>query len=114
MTAPAPFLDRLRLGNGFTEQDRPRIVEAMGSLPRHLARWEPDQVELEVRVNDRGGDEQKVSMEAHLPGWPLLIATAHDRDLDRALRAARHDLVRQIEDRKDLEKPPKGRARRPA
>jgi hypothetical protein len=114
MTTPSAILDRLRLGTGLSERDRPRVVAALGSLPQHLVRWDPDDIALEVRVKERDGDEQLVTLEARLPGWPPLIATAQDRDLERALREARHELIRQIEDRRDLERPAKGGGRRPA
>jgi ribosome-associated translation inhibitor RaiA len=92
--------DRLRLGAGFGAHDRPHVLELLSSLPRHLARWDPDQVDLELSVKDRGGPEQKVTLEALLPGLAVVVATSADRDLDHALIAARKELIRQIEDTK--------------
>jgi ribosome-associated translation inhibitor RaiA len=92
--------DRLRLGAGFGTHDRPHVLELLSSLPRHLARWDPAQVDLELSVKDRGGPEQKVTLEALLPGLAVVVATSADRDLDHALIAARKELIRQIEDTK--------------
>lgn len=92
--------DRLRLGAGFGAHDRPHVLELLSSLPRHLAKWHPDQVDLELSVKDRGGPEQKVTLEALLPGLAVVVATSADRDLDHALIAARKELIRQVEDTK--------------
>jgi ribosome-associated translation inhibitor RaiA len=48
-----------------------------------------------------------------LPQVPVLVASAHHRDLDRALVEARKELIRQIDDAKDKREPHKGRAHRP-
>jgi ribosome-associated translation inhibitor RaiA len=92
--------DRLRLGAGFGAHDRRHVLDVLSSLPRHLAKWEPAKVDLELSVKDRGGPEQKVTLEALLPGLAVVVATSADRDLDHALIGARKELIRQIEDAK--------------
>jgi len=100
--SPAEVLnDRLRLGAGFGPADRGHVLELMSSLARHLARWRPEKVDLEISVKDRGGPEQKVTLEALLPGLGLVVATSAHRDLDHALIEARKELTRQIDDEKD-------------
>lgn len=99
--SPAEVLsDRLRLGAGFGPADRGHVLELISSLARHLARWRPEKVDLEISVKDRGGPEQKVTLEALLPGLGLVVATAAHRDLDQALIEARKELTRQIDDEK--------------
>jgi ribosome-associated translation inhibitor RaiA len=92
--------DRLRLGFGFGAADRSHVLELLSSLERHLARWDPDQVDLEISVKDRRGPEQKVTFEAWLPKWPPLVASSNERDLDHALIEVRKEMIRQIEDEK--------------
>jgi hypothetical protein len=46
---------------------------------------DPDEVDVEVSVEDRGGKEQRVTLRTTLPGLPPLVAVADDRDLTRAL-----------------------------
>jgi ribosome-associated translation inhibitor RaiA len=62
-------------------------------------------MELDVSVKARDSKEQKLSIRAILPGYPTLVGTAVDRDLDRALADARRDLVRQIEEAKKKRQP---------
>jgi ribosome-associated translation inhibitor RaiA len=96
--------DRLRIGTGFAAEDRARVVEMLAPLARHLAHWAPEQVDLEISVKNRGGPEQKVTLEAQLPRWPLVV-TADDPDLDHALAEVRKELIRQIEDKKSKRDP---------
>jgi ribosome-associated translation inhibitor RaiA len=96
-----PILDQsLRLGAGFSDASRGHLLELLASLERHLARWEPEKVDLEISVKDRGGPEQKVTFEARLPRWPPLVASAAARDLDHAVIEVRKEMIRQVEDEK--------------
>jgi ribosome-associated translation inhibitor RaiA len=92
--------ERLRLGFGFTAGHRRHVLDLLSGLERHLERWDPDQVDLEISVKDRRGSEQKVTFEAWLPKWPPLVASSSDRDLDKALIEVRKEMIRQIEDAK--------------
>lgn len=103
---------RLRLGAGFSTEDRDHVLEILSPLGKHLAHWSPEQVDLEVSVKNRGGREQKVTLEAWLPRWPSLVATSANRELDQALVDVRKDMIRQIEDEKTKRELPKGRASR--
>lgn len=95
----------LHVSGGFSEAERQRVLDALADLTPHLSRWDPADMELDVSVKERDSKEQKVSIRAILPGFPTLVATAVDRDLDRALADARRDLIRQIEDEKKKRQP---------
>jgi ribosome-associated translation inhibitor RaiA len=97
--------ERLRLGAGFAEADRTRILEALSALAPHLSGWEHDQVELEVSLKDTDGADQKVTLQAWLPERAHLVATSRERDLDHALAEVRRDLIRQIEDERSRREP---------
>jgi len=100
--------ERLRLGAGLGDADHQHVLDLMSSLSRHLARWNPDKVDLQISVKDRGGPEQKVTLEAQLPGLAMVVATAAHRDLDHALIEARKELIRQIDDEKARRSDQKG------
>jgi ribosome-associated translation inhibitor RaiA len=92
--------ERLRLGFGFSAAHRDHVLGLLSSLDRHLARWDPDQVDLEISVKDRHGPEQKITLEAWLPKWPPLVAHSTITDVDQAVVEVRRELIRQIEDEK--------------
>ena len=104
--------ERLRLGAGFSAKEQDHVVELLSALDRHLTRRRPEDVDLEVSVKNRDGPEQKVTLEAWIPGWPSLVATSTDRDLDHALVTVRKDMIRRIEDEKAKRELPRSRARR--
>jgi ribosome-associated translation inhibitor RaiA len=97
--------DVLRVGAGFTDDDRRWILDSLKSLAPHLARWDSADVDVEISVKHRGGKEQQVTLQADLPGYPPLVAKATDRQLDRAIAEAKHELIRQIEDAKSKREP---------
>ena len=66
----------IHLGAGFKEQERPHVLETLAALGAHLKRWNPDEVDVEVSVQDRGGKEQRVTLRTTLPGLPPLVAVA--------------------------------------
>jgi ribosome-associated translation inhibitor RaiA len=90
----------IHLGAGFKEQERPHAA-----LGAHLKRWNPDEVDVEVSVQDGGGKEQRVTLRRTLPGLPALVAVADDRDLTRALGEAKRELIRQIDHHQSAREP---------
>lgn len=56
---PTTVEERPRLGAGFGVADQDHVVELLSALGRHLARWRPEDVDLEVSVKNRDGPEQK-------------------------------------------------------
>jgi ribosome-associated translation inhibitor RaiA len=99
----------LRLGAGFTDDDRRWLLDALESLAPHLARWDPADVDVEMSVGHRDGKEQQVTLRADLPGYRPLVAKAASRQLDRAVAEAKRELVRQIEDEKGKREPKENR-----
>ena len=95
----------IHLGAGFKEHERPHVLETLAALGAHLKRWNPDEVDVEVSVQDRGGKEQRVTLRTTLPGLPPLVAVADDRDLTRALGEAKRELIRQIDHHKSAREP---------
>lgn len=95
----------IHVGAGFAAKERPYVMEALSTLAPHLGRWDPRNVDVEVTAQDRGGNEQRVTLRVMLPGLPQLIAVAENPDINRALTDAKRELIRQLEHQKSAREP---------
>jgi ribosome-associated translation inhibitor RaiA len=95
----------VHLSGGFSDADRPWLLDALASLVPHLSRWDAESMKLEVSVKHRDGKEQQVTLRAELAGYPPILAKAADRDLSRALAEAKRELLQQIEHEKKKREP---------
>ncbi|HSJ46881.1 MAG TPA: hypothetical protein VK923_19580 [Euzebyales bacterium] len=94
-------LDQLRIGFGFEESERPRVLELLRKLGRQLQRFPAEAVELELTVKDRDTTAQKVTLEAWLPNMPRVVVTSREHSLRDALMEVREDLWRQLKESLD-------------
>ena len=90
-------LDQMVLHHGFTEAERPRIVERLRQLNRHLRRFPASGTYLELSVKERDGSQQEVVLETEIPGLPRIVAKSREADLRAALADVREDTIAQIE-----------------
>jgi ribosome-associated translation inhibitor RaiA len=104
----------IHVGAGFVAKERSHVVEALSTLEPHLARWDPNDVNVEVSLQDRGGKEQRITLRTTLPGRPALVAVAENPDLTRALGEAKRELIRQLEHQKSAREPMNNRRLRNA
>jgi hypothetical protein len=104
----------IHVAAGFVAKERPHVLAALSTLMPHLGRWDRSQVEIEVTLQDRGGNEQRVTLRTTLPGRPQLVAVADNPDLTRALCDAKRELIRQLEHQKSAREPMKNRRLRNA
>jgi ribosome-associated translation inhibitor RaiA len=95
----------IHVGSGFVAKERPHVVAALSTLGPHLAKWDSDDVDVQVSLQDRGGKEQRVILRTSLPGLPPLVAVAENPDITRALSDAKRELIRQIERQKSAREP---------
>ncbi|HEV7908521.1 MAG TPA: HPF/RaiA family ribosome-associated protein [Pseudonocardiaceae bacterium] len=110
MSNPENVLDtRLRLGAGFAPGDRDWVLGSLAPLAKHLAGWNPDQIDLQVTVKDRDSRTQHLTLELWLAGQQPFVATSDEEDLHHALIEARKELIRQVEDAKTRREPKKHR-----
>lgn len=91
-------LAQLRLGSGFAEAERERIVTRLEKLNRRLKKFPADGTDLEISVKDRDTPSQKVTLEAWLPKFGHMVATSTESDFMAALADVRDDLWRQVDD----------------
>jgi hypothetical protein len=95
----------IRVGAGFVAKERPFVLDSLSTLEPHLGRWDPHDVDIDVSLQDRGGNEQRVTLRTRLPGLPALVAVAENPDLTRALGEAKRELIRQLEHQKSAREP---------
>ena len=89
--------DRLRIVPEFRpdEYDRYRDL-VFGNLERRLERWTPEQVELELSVNERETNSQRTVLTCWIAGLPKIVGTSTEEDLDKAVVEVRNDVRRQV------------------
>jgi ribosome-associated translation inhibitor RaiA len=95
----------LHVGAGFVAKERPHVLESLATLGPHLGRWNPQDISLEVTLQDRGRREQRVTLRTTLPGLTPLVAIADNTDITRALHDAKRELIRQLEHQKSTHEP---------
>jgi ribosome-associated translation inhibitor RaiA len=90
--------ERLRIVPEFKPEEYDRIRALMfGRLERRLARWRPEEVELELSVKDRDTAKQRMVLECWIHREDKLVATSREPDLMKAVVEVRDDLRRQID-----------------
>jgi ribosome-associated translation inhibitor RaiA len=102
----------IRVGAGFVAKERPFVLDSLSTLGPHLGRWDPRDVDIDVSLQDRGGNEQRVTLRTTLPGLSPLVAVAENPDMTRALAEAKRELIRQLEHQKSAREPMNNRRRR--
>ncbi|MGH8902871.1 MAG: hypothetical protein ACRDYA_14665 [Egibacteraceae bacterium] len=91
-------LAQLRLGAGFTENDREQVEGRLEKLNRRLRHFPAEGTELVLTVNDRDSTAQRVTLQCLAPRYAPFVATSDEPDLRAALREVREELWRQIND----------------
>jgi hypothetical protein len=104
----------IRVGAGFVANEHQFVLDTLSTLGPHLGRWDPHDVDIDVSLRDRGGEEQRVTLRTTLPGRPPLVAVAVNADLGRALTEAKRELIRQLEHQKSAREPMNNRRLRVA
>ena len=102
---PATVTGCLRFSGGFSQAEKPGIIEQLQGLDARLATFTAGETELELSVKDRDRPGQQVTLECWVSGRPRLVATSSHRDLHEALVEVRDDLRRQINDAKTRTEP---------
>jgi ribosome-associated translation inhibitor RaiA len=103
MAAASTVADSLRLGHGFRNDERARVVDRLSKLDHRLSGMRG--VELELSVKDRDTRKQRMVLEARVPRWQPLVATSTEVEMDDALAEVRDDLLRQLNDNKTRNEP---------
>ncbi|MBN1171415.1 MAG: HPF/RaiA family ribosome-associated protein [Micromonosporaceae bacterium] len=102
---PATIAERLRVVDGFAQEERPGIVERLRSLDTHLTTYPASATDLELSIKDRGRPGQKVTLECWIAGQTRLVATSAKEQFSVALTDVRDELRRQLSDAKTRTEP---------
>ena len=103
---------QLRVGAGFTEDERLDIVRRFASLDPRLLHFAAVDVDMELSIKDRDRHGQKITLECWIARMTRLVATSSLADVDSALNEVRDDLRRQINDAKTKSEPRNNRQHR--
>jgi len=95
----------IHVGVGFVAKERLHVIQTLSPLEAHLGRWDSNDVDIEVTLQDRGGKEQRITLRTTLPGRQVLIAVADNPDITRAICDAKRELIRQLEHQKSTYDP---------
>ena len=95
----------LRLGNGFSQDERRPIVEGWACLDARLRSFDAGTVDMELSVKERGEASQRTVLEVWISGQPRIVATSSEPDLAQALHEVRDELIRQLTDAKNRSEP---------
>ena len=104
-TTRSVLRDRLRLGTGFDESERPAVIERLGALETRLGSFPEETLELELSIKERDGADQRLTLECWMAGRTRLVSTSASTPLERALIEVRDDMVRQITDATNRREP---------
>ncbi|MGW6442807.1 HPF/RaiA family ribosome-associated protein [Lentzea sp. NPDC055074] len=105
---------RLHLSTGFHATERDWVVRCLAALGTRLRSYRDDQVDLEISLRDRDGDEQRVVLQCWISGAHRVhfVATSSKQRLSSALGEAGDDLVRQVDEAKTRTEPRHNRSPR--
>jgi ribosome-associated translation inhibitor RaiA len=85
-------------GLSLRDGDVDRIEKDLEKLDRRLRRYRQVTTEVRINGNDLAGSSRQVTLELEY-GRNHLIAKAESTDMGQAVRAARDEILRQINDR---------------
>jgi len=97
-------LDNLRLGDGFHDDERERVLGRLSQLNRQLKRFPAEGTELTLSVKGRETPAQTLRLELLAPHHAKMVSTSGEGDLMAALADVRSDMIRQINDAVDKRK----------
>jgi len=101
MSTASVFLDRVRLEDGYHEDDLPFIQHSLTQLFTQLERFDPSMVHIGLRVKDRGRPGMHTSVEVCVSGLPTVIGVSHLADTRAALEDAEAKVVSQLREAAD-------------
>jgi hypothetical protein len=101
MSTSSLYMERVRLEDGYHEDDLPFIEHALSQLFTQLERFDPSMVHIGLRVKDRGQPGMHTSVEVCISGLPTVIGASNLGDTKAALNDAEAKVVSQLREAAD-------------
>ena len=109
MSTPSLFMERVRLEDGYHEDDLPFIERTLSQLFHQLDRFDPSMVYIGLRVKDRGQPGMRTSVELCVSGLPTVVGVSELTDTKDALHDAESKVVSQLREAADRHHDRRGR-----
>ena len=90
------LIDRVRLDGGVHRDDLPFIERTLTQLFSQLDRFDPSQVEISVRIKDRGHPGMRTTLDVRVHGLPPLVGVSHLEATKAALNDAEGKVLSQL------------------
>jgi hypothetical protein len=91
----------LQVHGSLTSDEIEAIWHHWSSLDTRLRGFEPNAVTMDLYVKDRDVPGQHLTLETKIAGWPVLVATTSEPELDHALNVVRDEMIRLVTDAKE-------------
>ncbi|MEO7752062.1 MAG: hypothetical protein ABIS35_01475 [Terracoccus sp.] len=109
MSTSSPFMERVRLEDGFFETDLPLIEPSLSQLFHHLGRFDASMVYIGLRVKDRDQPGMRTAIELCVSGLPTLVGMSELGDVKEALHDAETKVISQLVEAADRRRPHRGK-----
>ncbi len=90
------LIDRVRLDGGVNTDDLHFIERTLAQLFTQLERFDPSQVEISIRIKDRGHPGMRTTLDVRVQGLPPLVGVSHLEATKDALNDAEAKVIAQL------------------
>lgn len=97
MTADtARLVERIRLEDGTNQDDLPFLERTLAQLFTQLSRFDPSQVDIAIRIKDRGRPAMRTTLELNVHGLPTMIGVSTLTETKDAVNEAESKVISQL------------------
>ncbi|HET8595318.1 MAG TPA: hypothetical protein VFM07_08725 [Intrasporangium sp.] len=90
------LIDRVRLEGGVNHDDLRFIERTLTQLFNQLERFDRSQVEISIRIKDRGHPGMRTTLDVRVQGLPPLVGVSHVQATKDALNDAEAKVISQL------------------
>lgn len=90
------LMQRIRLEDGTNQDDLHFIERTLTQLFTQLTRFDPEMVDIGIRIKDRDEPGMRTSLELHVRGLPAMVGVSELPDAKAALNDAEAKVLSQL------------------